>query len=89
LGGKVVTCSDSDGYIYDEEGIDEKKLGFIIDLKNVKRGRIKTYAEKYKKAVYTPVDRSKDYNPLWDHKADCAFPSATQKRSAQKTRAIS
>ncbi len=78
LGGKVVTVSDSDGYIYDEEGIDAKKLAFIMDLKNVKRGRIKTYAEKYRKAVYTPIDRSKDYNPLWDHKADCAFPSATQ-----------
>ena len=78
LGGKVVTVSDSDGYIYDEEGIDAKKLAFIMDLKNVKRGRIKTYAEKYPKAVFTPIDRSKDYNPLWDHKADCAFPSATQ-----------
>jgi glutamate dehydrogenase (NADP+) len=78
LGGKVVTASDSDGYIYDEEGIDTKKLEFIMELKNVKRGRIKTYAEKYPKAVYTPVDRAKDYNPLWDHKADCAFPSATQ-----------
>ena len=78
LGGKVVTVSDSDGYIYDEEGIDAKKLAFIMDLKNVKRGRIKAYAEKYRKAVYTPIDRSKDYNPLWDHKADCAFPSATQ-----------
>jgi len=78
LGGKVVTVSDSDGFIYDEEGIDFKKLQFVMDLKNVKRGRIKTYAEKYKNAVFTPVDRSKDYNPLWDHKADCAFPSATQ-----------
>src|SRR5512136_673692 len=78
LGGKVVTISDSDGYIYDEEGIDTKKLEFIMDLKNVKRGRIKTYAEKYKNAVFTPVDRAKDYSPLWDHKADCAFPSATQ-----------
>jgi glutamate dehydrogenase (NADP+) len=78
LGGKVVTVSDSDGYIYDEEGIDAKKLGFIMDLKNVKRGRIKVYSEKYKNAVYTPIDHAKDYNPLWDHKADCAFPSATQ-----------
>jgi glutamate dehydrogenase (NADP+) len=78
LGGKAVTVSDSDGYIYDEEGIDTQKLQFIMELKNVKRGRIKTYAEKYRNAVYTPVDRSKDYNPLWDHKADCAFPSATQ-----------
>jgi glutamate dehydrogenase (NADP+) len=78
LGGKVVTISDSDGYIYDEEGIDSKKLAFIMDLKNLKRGRIKTYAEKYRNAVYASVDRSLDYNPLWDHKADCAFPSATQ-----------
>jgi len=78
LGGKVLTLSDSDGYIYDEEGIDAKKLAFIMDLKNLKRGRIKTYAEKYRNAVYTPVDRSLDYNPLWNHKADCAFPSATQ-----------
>jgi glutamate dehydrogenase (NADP+) len=78
LGGKVVTCSDSDGYIYDEEGIDQKKLAFLMELKNVKRGRVKTYTEKFKNAVYTPVDRTKDYNPLWDHKADCAFPSATQ-----------
>ncbi len=78
LGGKVVTASDSDGYIYDEEGIDGKKLAFIMDLKNVKRGRIKAYAEEYKNAVYTPLDRSKNHNPLWDHRADCAFPSATQ-----------
>jgi glutamate dehydrogenase (NADP+) len=78
LGGKVVTVSDSDGYIYDEEGIDAKKLAFIMDLKNAKRARIKAYTEKHRNAVYTPADRSKDYNPLWDHKADCAFPSATQ-----------
>src|SRR5512136_1190834 len=71
LGGKVLTVSDSDGYIYDEEGIDSKKLEFIMDLKNIKRGRIKAYAEKYKNAVYTPLDRARDYNPLWDHKADC------------------
>jgi glutamate dehydrogenase (NADP+) len=78
LGGKALTVSDSDGYIYDEEGIDVGKLQFIMDLKNVKRGRIKTYAEKYSGAVYTPVDYSKGCNPLWDHNADCAFPSATQ-----------
>jgi glutamate dehydrogenase (NADP+) len=47
-------------------------------LKNVKRGRIKEYTNKYPKAVYTPLDPGKDYNPLWDHKADAAFPSATQ-----------
>ncbi|RMD48942.1 MAG: NADP-specific glutamate dehydrogenase [Ignavibacteria bacterium] len=78
LGGKVVTLSDSGGYIYDEAGIDREKLAFVMELKNVKRGRIKEYVEKYPDAVYTPVDPSLDYNPLWNHKADCAFPSATQ-----------
>lgn len=78
LGGKVVTLSDSSGYIYDEEGIDVDKLAYIMDLKNVKRGRIKEYAENYPNAVYTAVDPDLDYNPLWNHKADCAFPSATQ-----------
>ncbi len=78
LGGKAVTCSDSSGYIYDEAGIDADKLAFLMELKNVKRGRVKEYADKYSSAVYTPVDPNLDYNPLWDHKADCAFPSATQ-----------
>ncbi len=78
LGAKPLTVSDSAGYIYDEAGIDKDKLGFMMDLKNVKRGRIKEYADKYKTAVYTPVDPKLDYNPLWNHKADCAFPSATQ-----------
>ncbi len=78
LGGKVVTASDSGGYIYDKAGIDREKLAFIMDLKNVKRGRIKEYADKYSTAVYTPVDPNLGYNPLWNHKADCAFPSATQ-----------
>ncbi len=78
LGGKVVTLSDSSGYIYDEEGIDREKLAFVMDLKNVRRGRIKEYVEKYPNAVYTPIDLEKGYNPLWNHKADCAFPSATQ-----------
>ena len=49
-----------------------------MELKNVRRGRIKEYAEKYKGSVYTPVDPKLDYNPLWNNKADCAFPSATQ-----------
>jgi glutamate dehydrogenase (NADP+) len=78
LGGKVLTLSDSGGYIYDEDGIDREKLAFVMDLKNVRRGRIKEYTEKYKNAVYTPTDPGKDFNALWDHKADCAFPSATQ-----------
>jgi glutamate dehydrogenase (NADP+) len=78
LGAKPVTLSDSDGYIYDPEGIDQTKLEFIMDLKNIWRGRIKEYAEKYRSATYYPFDSKLDYNPLWDHKADCAFPSATQ-----------
>ncbi|NOX32810.1 MAG: NADP-specific glutamate dehydrogenase [Deltaproteobacteria bacterium] len=78
LGAKVVTLSDSSGYIYDEKGIDEAKLQYVLYLKNVKRGRIKEYAQKYPEAVYTALDGSAGHNPLWNHKADCAFPSATQ-----------
>jgi len=78
LGGKPVTMSDSSGCIYDEAGIDRKKLDFVMELKNVRRGRIKEYAEKYKSAVYTEEDPAAEANPLWDHKADCAFPCATQ-----------
>jgi glutamate dehydrogenase (NADP+) len=78
LGAKAVTCSDSGGYIYDPEGIDREKLAWIMDLKNVRRGRISEYTEKFSGATYTAVDGSADFNPLWNHKADCAFPSATQ-----------
>ncbi len=78
LGAKAVTLSDSNGYVYDPEGIDDKKLAFVMDLKNVRRGRIKEYAEKYKSATYTPADAKAGMNPLWDFKADCAFPSATE-----------
>jgi len=78
FGAKVVTLSDSSGYIYDPEGLDADKLGFVKYLKNLKRGRIKEYAEEYKMAVYTEADRTLSYNPLWNHKADCAFPCATE-----------
>jgi glutamate dehydrogenase (NADP+) len=78
LGGTVLTLSDSNGYIYDEKGIDAEKLAFIMELKNVRRGRIKEYTDKYKSAVFFPADPKLDHNPLWNHKADCAFPSATQ-----------
>jgi glutamate dehydrogenase (NADP+) len=78
LGAKPVTLSDSSGYIYDEHGIDRERLAFVLDLKNVRRGRIKDYADKYKGVVFTPTDPKLDYNPLWNHKAQCAFPSATQ-----------
>jgi glutamate dehydrogenase (NADP+) len=78
LGAKPVTLSDSNGCIYDESGITAEKLAFVMNLKNVRRGRIKEYTEKYPSAVYTPIDPAADFNPLWNIKADCAFPSATQ-----------
>ncbi len=78
LGAKVVTLSDSSGYIYDESGLDREKLEYIKVLKNVRRGRISEYAEKFSSAVYTDVDPAIDHNLLWHHKAECAFPSATQ-----------
>jgi glutamate dehydrogenase (NADP+) len=84
LGGKAVTLSDSSGYIYDPEGINEEKLNFVMDLKNVRRGRIQEYADKYNSAVYTTLDSKMDFNPLWNHKADCAFPSATQNEINRK-----
>ncbi len=78
FGGQVLTMSDSSGYIYDEEGIDLKKLDYIKHLKNIRRGRIEEYASTYPGAVYTPIDSALDYNALWNHKADCALPCATQ-----------
>ena len=71
LGAKVVTLSDSDGYIYDEDGITEEKLKFVLWLKNEKRGRIKEYAEKYG-VVYVARKRP------WEIKCDIALPCATQ-----------
>jgi glutamate dehydrogenase (NADP+) len=70
--------SDSNGYVYDDEGITDEKLNYVMELKNVRRGRIKEYCDKYKNAVFTQIDPKLDYNPLWNHKAECAFPSATQ-----------
>src|SRR6476619_5360600 len=78
LGARPVTLSDSSGYIYDEAGIDRDKLKYVITLKNMRRGRIQEYTAKYKNTQFVPVDSKLDYNPLWDIKADCAFPSATQ-----------
>jgi glutamate dehydrogenase (NADP+) len=78
LGARPVTLSDSNGYIYDEKGIDVEKLKFVMELKNVRRGRIKEYADKFKGVVYTTINPKLDYNPLWNHTAHCAFPSATQ-----------
>jgi len=78
LGGKVVTLSDSSGWILDEAGIDRGKLDFVMELKNERRGRIREYGDEYPHAVYHESDPSVDHNPMWDVRADCAFPSATQ-----------
>ena len=72
LGGKVVTASDSAGYIYDADGIDADKLAFIMDLKNVKYGRISEYVAKYPNAKYFEGKRP------WEVKCDIALPCATQ-----------
>lgn len=71
LGGKVVTASDSSGYIYDKDGINAEKLAFLMDLKNVRRGRIKEYAEKFGCEYHEGQDP-------WGVKCDVAFPCATQ-----------
>ena len=75
---KVIAISDSNGVIHDPDGINREKLAWILELKNVKRGRIKDYSDKFKTAKYIPLDRTLDYNPIWAIKADCAFPSSTQ-----------
>lgn len=72
LGATPMTCSDSDGYIYDPDGIDEKKLAYIMELKNIGRGRIKEYVEEYPSAKYVPGAKP------WGEKADIATPCATQ-----------
>jgi glutamate dehydrogenase (NADP+) len=84
LGGSVLTLSDSSGYIYDPEGIDSQKLAFVKRLKNLKRGRIQEYVDKYSETVYTEADTSLDYNPLWTHRADCAFPCAVENEIGEK-----
>jgi glutamate dehydrogenase/leucine dehydrogenase len=72
LGAKTVTLSDSNGTIVDRDGINAEKLAWLMDLKNVRRGRISEYAEKYKGAEFRPNKRP------WDVPCDLAFPSATQ-----------
>jgi len=78
LGGRAVTLSDSNGFIHDPAGITPEKLAWAMELKNKRRGRIKEYADNFKGATYTAIDAKADHNPLWEVKAQCAFPSATQ-----------
>ncbi|CAN5153266.1 NADP-specific glutamate dehydrogenase [soil metagenome] len=77
-GGIPITVSDSSGFVLDSKGIDREKLDYIKYLKNVKRGRISNFAEKYPEATYTAYNEENDSNPLWKIKADCVFPCATQ-----------
>jgi glutamate dehydrogenase (NADP+) len=78
LSGKVVTLSDSDGWIFDGDGIDSEKMAWVMDLKNTRRGRIREYTEQYPDAEFHEFDTAQDHNPMWLVPADCAFPSATQ-----------
>tara|TARA_B100000795_G_scaffold112494_1_gene83359 strand:+ start:81505 stop:82848 length:1344 start_codon:yes stop_codon:yes gene_type:complete len=78
FGAKVVTMSDSGGFIYDSEGINEEKLAFIMELKNVKRGRISVYLDKYPSATYTSGQRP------WSIACDIALPCATQNELDQQ-----
>ncbi len=72
LGAKVVTLSDSDGFVHDPEGLTEEKLNFVFELKNIRRGRIREYAEKFPSATYYPGERP------WRIPCDIALPCATQ-----------
>jgi glutamate dehydrogenase (NADP+) len=84
LGAKPLTVSDSNGVIYDPDGIDREKLAYVLELKNVRRGRVRDYSDRYKKAIFMPTDVKLEHNPLWNIKADCAFPSATQNEITAK-----
>lgn len=83
LGGKAVTASDSNGFIYDKAGFTLEKLEFLKDLKNNRRDRIKEYADTFK-CEYHSLEASLDHNPLWAIPADCAFPCATQNEVNEK-----
>ena len=70
--------------IFDEEGIDAEKLEHVKEIKNIRRGRIRDYCEKYPQAIYVETDPGLDYNPIWTHSADCVMPSATQNEINEK-----
>lgn len=83
LGGKVVSLSDSNGTIYDPDGIDDEKLAYVMELKNVRRGRIREYA-----STFPDSDYKEGVNP-WSIPCDCAFPSATENEiSGQDARTL-
>jgi glutamate dehydrogenase (NADP+) len=78
LGAKPVTLSDSSGCVHDPDGIDREKLAWVMELKNVRRGRIGEYCAQFKGARFFPADARQPTNPTWSFPAHCAFPSATQ-----------
>ncbi|HEY1331528.1 MAG TPA: NADP-specific glutamate dehydrogenase [Actinomycetota bacterium] len=78
MGALPVSLSDSDGFIHDPAGIDREKLAWVMELKNVRRGRIKEYADEFPGATFVHADPTLDHNPLWSIPAQCAFPGATQ-----------
>jgi glutamate dehydrogenase (NADP+) len=78
LGAKVLTLSDSDGFIVDPDGIDRERLEFVMELKNVRRGRIREYVDEYPGASYHAADPDLDHNPLWAVEGDVVLPGATQ-----------
>ena len=78
---------DSGGFIYDEAGIDREKLAFVMELKNVKRGRISEYADKFKSAVvHRRSTQAKDFNPLWDHQGRLRLPVRHAERDQRQGR---
>jgi glutamate dehydrogenase (NADP+) len=83
LGAIPITFSDSDGLIHDPNGIDREKLDYVMELKNVRRGRIREYAGAFRGVTYVPAEPG-NANPLWAIPADCAFPSATQNEITEK-----
>ncbi|MGZ8626153.1 MAG: NADP-specific glutamate dehydrogenase [Actinomycetota bacterium] len=84
MGAKPVTLSDSDGFIHDPAGFDHEKLGWVMELKNVRRGRIREYVERFPGTTFVAADPIADANPLWSIPAECAFPSATQNEIGPK-----
>jgi glutamate dehydrogenase (NADP+) len=84
LGARPITLSDSGGFVHDPAGIDAEKLAWVMELKNVRRGRIAEYAERFAGTTFWPADSRSDHNELWSIPADCAFPSATQNEIGAK-----
>ena len=78
IGAKAITLSDSDGFIHDPSGIDGERLGWVRELKEERRGRIREYAEHFPGVTFTANDPTADANPMWAIPAECAFPSATE-----------